>query len=781
MRAKPYFGDLQCRFVLICAVVFVSVLATVESPVWAQRRQQKIEDVTVQQVRGAIQHGVTALKKSQGAQGNWPQFSSFKGGVTAIAALSILNATDNPDDPAVKKAIDYLTSIKIEKNYCLSLRIMLLASVDPAGKRYLRAVQTDVDRLLTGQGPGGGFSYIVSSQSKGDASNSQFALLALHEASRMGIIIPDKAWEKCRRYWEACSTEDGGFSYLSSGGSPATRTMTSAGISSTIIVDENYPDLEKLINGGRAKCCSEGKPSDRVDQALRWLGSSFSILGARDQGRTNRLFYYLYGLERAGRLSGRRFFGQHDWYREGSSFLVKNQNTTGYWGSGGENQQVSTAMALLFLSKGKRPVVLGKYLFENGEDEFHRSGVHYLTRNLEDSWKQKLNWQEVKGLDASVNDLLQTPVLFMSGKRALKLRPEQKTKLKKYIENGGFLFAEACQGDGCGAADFDRSFRDLMKELFPDSALEALPANHPVWSAVPGVRLDRPDEKPLLGLQACCRTSVIYCPSNLSCYWNIDRPGIQRRLKSKELLRRIKYATQVGINVVTYATGRNVKEKDATPKLEGRAKSVLTSRALEFPKMVHSGGWDEAPNAWKNIQKRFSGLEVSINFKKLKVEPENDQLKYPFVFMHGRSSFTFTEEQREDIRIWLEKKRGFLFADSICSSKEFTESFLAEMKIILGKPLRPIPENHLIWSERVGFPINKVTLRKRVGGGEFVEETTRPQLLGAEIDDRLVVVFSPNDLSCALEGTTASQCEGYLRDDAERIGVNVLLYRLLVE
>ncbi len=36
------------------------------------------------------------------------------------------------------------------------------------------------------------------------------------------------------------------------------------------------------------------------------------------------LAYYLYGMERAGRLSGRRFFGEHDWYREGP----KNSSTT---------------------------------------------------------------------------------------------------------------------------------------------------------------------------------------------------------------------------------------------------------------------------------------------------------------------------------------------------------------------------------------------------------------------------------------------------------------------
>ena len=35
--------------------------------------------------------------------------------------------------------------------------------------------------------------------------------------------------------------------------------------------------------------------------------------------------YYLYGVERAGRLSAQRFFGPHDWYREGAAYFVDGQ------------------------------------------------------------------------------------------------------------------------------------------------------------------------------------------------------------------------------------------------------------------------------------------------------------------------------------------------------------------------------------------------------------------------------------------------------------------------
>ncbi|MCA9220789.1 MAG: DUF4159 domain-containing protein, partial [Planctomycetales bacterium] len=53
-----------------------------------------------------------------------------------------------------------------------------------------------------------------------------------------------------------------------------------------------------------------------------------------------------------------------------------------------------------------------------------------------------------------------------------------------------------------------------------------------------------------------------------------------------------------------------------------------------------------------------------------------------------------------------------------------------------------------------------------------------PLLEGIELDGRLVVIFSPFDLSCALENHASLDCKGYTREDAARIGVNVILYAL---
>ena len=43
----------------------------------------------------------------------------------------------------------------------------------------------------------------------GDKSNSQFALLALHEAERAGVEVDYRTWALARAYWEDCQNADG--------------------------------------------------------------------------------------------------------------------------------------------------------------------------------------------------------------------------------------------------------------------------------------------------------------------------------------------------------------------------------------------------------------------------------------------------------------------------------------------------------------------------------------------------------------------------------------------
>ena len=761
--------------------------------------QQKVDNAPLNaaKVRKSIKRAIQYLKENQSADGSWDEFN-FAGDTTALCTLALLNSEELPPDPYknsphIKNALEYLADIPASVTYVVSLRIMAMATADPKGKKYRRLIEEDVKWLVDSQMkkavPSKGSWNYGHLRGQGDSSNSQFAILALHEASKIGIKVPEETWKLALDYWGNCyHARSGGFSYYAARNDPK-GSMTCAGISSVIIAEENLADVAELINGDYANCCNKNKIEEVIDAAFGWLTRHYTVqanpLNLRADPNTR--LYYLYGLERAGRLAGRRFVGPNDWYRDGAKQLLKTQHPhNDYWqtpgGQGEKDPLVATSFALLFLSKGKRPVVIGKYDHGAADWDLHPKGVHYLTRRLEKVWSVKLNWQTVKSENATVDDLLEAPVLFMSGRDIIQLNRTQKDNLKKYLENGGFLFAEACQGDGCGNdAKFHQAFVRLMQELFPDSQLEALPLNHPIWNSHYPIVGNK--ERPLLGLQACCRTSVVYCRSNLSCYWNLDRPAILDDPNvSNNLKKRVEYCSKLGVNVMAYATDRaNLRDKGETPKLVEQNQQLLADRVLVFPKLQHSGGDDDAPNAWRNVLRNVEQLGLEIKMEKKMVQADIKSLAdHPFIFLHGRTRFTFTKEQREALRKHLDFG-GFIFADSICTSEEFTDSFRREMSLILGnKPLVPIDPNHEIWTNPAfGYNIDRVTLRTKTKGGSFREEAARPQLEGAEIDGRLAVVFSPLDLSCALENTAKSQCTGYTHQDSLRICTNVVLYSLL--
>ncbi len=166
---------------------------------------------------------------------------------------------------------------------------------------------------------------------------------------------------------------------------------------------------------------------------------------------------------------------------------------------------------------------------------------------------------------------------------------------------------------------------------------------------------------------------------------------------------------------------------------------------------------------------------------------------FPIVFLHGRGPFRFTDEERDRVAKYVERG-GVIFANSICSSQPFAEAFKAEMDAIFGSrpvdpsstetmKLEPVPRDDALLSDKYGgFPIERLEIRtsQRSPNREMrlVSREAVPELYGIRIDDRWAVVFSPLDVSCALEKTNTLDCKGYTQEAALKLGVNVLLYAL---
>src|SRR5262249_49532658 len=213
-----------------------------------------------------------------------------------------------------------------------------------------------------------------------------------------------------------------------------------------------------------------------------------------------------------------RFIGQHDWYREGARMLVNTERLEGGWPADYEfvhlhDLNVSTSFSLMFLSKGRWPVVVAHLKYGSTPDwNRRRSAVFNLMSYVEKAWDRNLTFQIVDVAAATVDDLLEAPVVYLSGREAPRFTADEKQKLRGYVERGGFIFAVRC----CGGSAFDEGFRSLMSELFPDpdTKLQPLPPEHPVWYMEEQVE---PHYFPgLWGVDLGCRTGVGFCRQKLA-------------------------------------------------------------------------------------------------------------------------------------------------------------------------------------------------------------------------------------------------------------------------
>ena len=200
---------------------------------------------------------------------------------------------------------------------------------------------------------------------------------------------------------------DGGWGYRH--GARSTGSMTAAGVASLYILGSSLY--------ARPRVCGQYSYDRRIAAGLQWLAEHFSV--EQNPGGGHH-FYYLYALERAGMLSGLKYFGRHNWYREGAEYLLRAQRPAGYWGNG----EVDTAFALLFLAKGKVPVLINKLKWR-GDWNNDRHDAEHLCEFVSEQFGQRVGWQVVTLADG-MEALRQAPILYFNGHGALNFTEEEK-------------------------------------------------------------------------------------------------------------------------------------------------------------------------------------------------------------------------------------------------------------------------------------------------------------------------------------------------------------------
>ena len=346
--------------------------------------------LTAEQVNAAIDKGARALweKRQQAVVKKHEPFGALQ--EDTLVALALVHADAHKKVPEFDRALrHFLSTVKVPElgaqargTYEVGLLAMLLQAYgDPefesqtrqAARWLLEAEGADgtwtysasLPEELFKQLPGTGVLQISGGlppgtaqgdawqrQTKakvigGDNSVTQFAILGMQSAAASGIKFPAEAWQHALDMaLKRQSAEDGAWDYHDAG--RGYGSMTSAGVCAVAIgrFQTGAPDYTQ---------------GPAIDRGVAWLDQHFAVGSHPNYGNpSDYAYYFMYSLERVGRILDTEFIGAHEWYPEGAAWLVANQQAGGMWvGKAGEEKEqpeLATSFALLFLTRATPPL-----------------------------------------------------------------------------------------------------------------------------------------------------------------------------------------------------------------------------------------------------------------------------------------------------------------------------------------------------------------------------------------------------------------------------------------
>lgn len=727
--------------------------------------------VTDATVHASIERGANWLKFTRKADGSWEKSDGdadgYHGGDTALAVLALLYAGEDPRDDDMAKSLEWLARADLKTTYTIACRAHVLAL--GGGSRHKGRLESDANWLVQNVWPRGvrsmgGYDYraIPARQSEGgryDNSNSQFGVLGAWMAAEAGQRIPQDYWLLTEDHWLRDQNNDGGWGYEQNAFS--TGSMTAAGLATMFVVlDQAHARDEGRFNGTSTPNCGNYKAATRViasiETGLSWLGREFSADNPR--GAREWKYYYLYGVERAGRASGQKYFQQRDWFRLGAQELLREQTDEGYWPGTGSTmtEHRNTCFATMFLCHGRAPLFMNKLL--HGPDSQNKlRDIAGLNRYAERAFERLLNWQTVS-LDGAFDDLLEAPVLYMSGHERWRFSEAQVQKLREYCQRGGMLFAVAC----CGSSQFVAGWRELADAAFPEYRLRALPDDHPLFSGEVQYSISEPP--PMFEVHNGQRTLMLICTRDLCSAW------------SQNLVAQYEKHFRLGCNVYLYATDKSsFRSRLETPEIAVRP--VEPIRSVRVARVRHSGHWDVESFGWVRFARYMSNETATRLLVTSGVGLDHAELdRFPVAYITGSGPLKLSDTELAGLRRYL-TNGGTLLADPAGGSPEFLSTF----EVILTDLLKTAPQTlssvaPLITGEGIpgAVSLHNVGYRRAARGEATGEKHAR--IKAFTIGRRAAVVYSTLDISTGLLGTPVYNCRGYDADSSLRILRNQLLY-----
>ena len=755
----------------LLSLAAVGLVVAAASPAGAQ--------VTDEQVSKALEKGRAYLMGQSNPDGSFSKNQGMKAGESALVFMTLAYMGEHPNRDVMTKGVDYLMNVNAEtgfntrQGYAIPIRIMGFSYIHNKllgeKREMIRAkMKEDILRLQLGQATNGGWRYELKGGGDYDFSVTQWPILAMREASLVGIEFPDDPLRKALELYKKFQQKDGGWYYEDAKEQPS-GSMTGAGTASLfIIADVLEPASGCPCRSGQ----SQAKATDlerRMNSALGWLSKNFTAKEnpkAEKVGKGNTL-YWLYCVERVGIAAGYKYFGTHHWYKEGAEEVLKKQEGNGSWGD-----LPNTCFAMLFLYKGRAPILFNKLKFD-GTWNAHRRDIANLTGFIEHSKEQQFHWQIVD-LKSPMDELHDAPILYITAETAPNLSDGDKKKLREFTDTGGTILFEA----SCGNPTVRKWFQDAAKEIWPEWPVRPLGSDHGSFTT-PNDLKQRPE---VMGADDGVRTFLFYASDDVSCYW-----------QTKALAARA-YLFNWGINLYTYATdGAPLRAKLAGRETEKSVRYKDPVKAgpratIKVARVKHGGNWEANANydGFKKLAENVKAKAgITLEVKQPAKVPYTDGGVAPgelgdanVAYIAGSAGgVSFTPEELPALKAFTDKG-GFLWFEAVDGHVNFDKA-LRGLASQMKWELKPLAITHPLVSGKMdpGLGYNLAA------GVEF-RQSFRIQRLGRQYadlvgvyeGDKLVGVYSPIDVLFCITGNESFKCRGYKPDDAAAVGTNLAVF-----
>jgi len=735
-------------------------------------------EVSDDEILSAINKGADYLLSHKNGTDNWEEgpksdFGDQTGGVTSLVLYALLQCGESSENPRIMRTspdlapvIKWVSNTKPAATYAASYQLMALAPLYKSKPEVRVAANRARDYLRDAISADGAFSYHGprdrSVKPEADAfvgpnwwdnSNSQLAVLAMWYAEDYQIEVPERFWKAVDRHWRGHQDKSGGWCYHDTPpiGDPRwteiSPAMSSAGLATLYITSDRLNNDAPLVP----------VVDHNIETGLAWLTANY-----KPSVPQNNL-YYLYALERVGLTGGMKFFGTTPWFATSAAELLRSQHPDGSWVTdmGGNSPAVNTAFAMLFLARGRNPIMFNKLQYAGPKpgvvsrwnarpfDAAHIT--HWMYREFE----RPLNWQTVN-LKVPVEEWLDAPILLITGSQDPMFTKDDIAKIRAYVNAGGLIFSTA---DG-KSDEFTKAMRKYAAAICDDKyEMRELPNEHPLFSIIPTHKLRNTT---ILGLSNGARELWIHCPTDMGAAWAM-------KWYSKTA------AWDLPANMCMYATGKSGFRKKLrslqVPESNTPVKHSISLALLDF-----SGNAEPEPAAWPRLARlarRDYATELKLSMVKI---GDLDVTKTPVAHLTGTGNLTFTDEQKAKIKAFLDNG-GTLFVDAAGGNAPFAQSVAHSLVTLYPSiPMDFIPVGDDLYNGKIpdSLPLAEISYRPYylIAQGR----QTMPKLQAMNFGSRHAVIFSEEDVTSGLLGTNTWGILGYSPETSETLARNILLY-----